>query len=718
MVQNKSVIFNEIPHGEPKLDQTLKVKSDEFDTQQDIADGSVMLKVITLSIDPYQRGRMRAPDSESYVPPFYVGQPIQNHGVARVLKSKNAAFKEGALVYGGLPFSEYMVLNEQFAQGLKDVSDSGIAPETLVGACGMPGRTAYMSFYHVGQPKAGQSIYVSAGAGAVGALVIQYAKKTGLKVIASAGSAEKVELCRQVGADAAFNYKESSTKEEIKKFGGIDIFYDNVGGKMLDDVLEVINPDGLVIMCGAISQYNSAGEMYGLKNTVQLVFKRLTTKGFIVFYLHDKPSSHPDFSGKTLDDEFTAIVPKLVKEGSIKIKEHVYNGIEKAPEAFIDMLSGKNVGKVVVKLELIAAVVALKMGRASKIISAGSLEFTTTCTTSSYPKEGAKVKSKSQHSSVQGASTVLNALSSLPNTECYMYSQLGRDLTSNCVKAQLAEEGISTEYIYKSDSAAIPHTFVINNTSNNTKTRLNHSSGAGSSSLPPLEYFDRVLQQFNFDWIHFDGQTTTNLYETIKHLRKGKGEGVDDMGLPRYKNTLISISCFNKLKPDMVDCLPFADFVFFNKEFVNKSGFDDARTFLLFMSLRVSPRATIYCIWDERTSFMLSLKSSEYIKSENTRRPLAPSSRSKSYSNSNYIDEAFVAGAIYATLARATSINGNFNGKLDNQKVLQFATDMMGLKGAGVPLQDIGGILIREGWFTDISGGVQSLERTKSTESS
>lgn len=182
MVQNKSVIFNEIPHGEPKLDQTLKVKSDEFDTQQDIADGSVLLKVITLSIDPYQRGRMRAPDSESYVPPFYVGQPIQNHGVARVLKSKNAAFKEGALVYGGLPFSEYMVLNEQFAQGLKDVSDSGIAPETLVGACGMPGRTAYMSFYHVGQPKAGQSIYVSAGAGAVGALVIQYAKKTGLKV--------------------------------------------------------------------------------------------------------------------------------------------------------------------------------------------------------------------------------------------------------------------------------------------------------------------------------------------------------------------------------------------------------------------------------------------------------------------------------------------------------------------------------------------------------
>ena len=111
------------------------------------------------------------------------------------------------------------------------------------------------------------------------------------------------------------------------------------------------------------------------------------------------------------------------------------------------------------------------------------------------------------------------------------------------------------------------HTFVINNTSNNSKTKFSHSSGASTSSLPPLDFLDSVLEQADFDWIHFDGQTTTNLYETMKHLRLG--EGADASGIPLYENTLISISCFSRLKPDIEDCLPFADVVFFNKEFVN-----------------------------------------------------------------------------------------------------------------------------------------------------
>lgn len=115
-------------------------------------------------------------------------------------------------------------------------------------------------------------------------------------------------------------------------------------------VLDTINDSGRIIACGAISQYN-ATEPYGIKNTFQIVTKKLTMQGFIVFFLHGKPSSHPDFAGKTLEDEFTAVVPKLIKDGSIKIKEHVYNGLEKTPEAFIDLLRGNNVGKVVVKLE-------------------------------------------------------------------------------------------------------------------------------------------------------------------------------------------------------------------------------------------------------------------------------------------------------------------------------------------------------------------------------
>ncbi|TIB99421.1 hypothetical protein E3Q16_04179 [Wallemia mellicola] len=347
------------------------------------------------------------------------------------------------------------------------------------------------------------------------------------------------------------------------------------------------------------------------------------------------------------------------------------------------------------------------MGRILKVLSAGNLEFTTTCSTSSYPKEGSKVKSKSQSSTIQGASNILIGLNGLPDTKTFVYSQLGRDLNSNCVKAQLEDEGISTEHIHKSDSGGVPHTFIIHNTSNNMTTRFNHSNSNSNTSLPPLEFLDDVLQRSSFDWVHFDGQTTANLYETMKYIRGNKYLSGLDVTL--NDQATISISCFSRLKPDIEDCLPFADVVYFNKEFVNKSGFDDARTFLLFMSLRVSKKANLYCIWDERTTYMLSLKTSEFIKAESSRRPRTHS-RTRSYTSSTSIDEAFVAGTIYGTLAKAISTSGHLNIKFDNQKILQFATDMLGLKAAGVPLKDLGGILIKEGWFIDFNNGIYSSD--------
>ncbi|TIA90529.1 hypothetical protein E3P99_01484 [Wallemia hederae] len=349
VVQNKQVIFNKIPVGEPVIGETLKVSQEELNIES-VDEGSAIVKVITLSLDPYQRGRMREQNTKSYVPPFTLGKPIENAGVARVIKSKNAALKEGALVYGPLQFSEYCVLSSEAAKGFKDVSDAGISPETLVGSCGMPGRTAYMSLFDLGKPKKGESIFVSAASGAVGGLVVQLAHQHGMRVLASCGTDQKVQLAKDLGADHAFNYKTSDTRTEINNFGGIDIFYDNVGGETLEAVLDTINTEGRIIACGAISQYNNP-HPYGIKNTFQIVAKRLTLQGFIIFYLQGKPSSHPDYQGKTLEDEFTGVVPQLIKSGALKTKEHVYNGLENAPQAFLDLLRGNNVGKVVVKLE-------------------------------------------------------------------------------------------------------------------------------------------------------------------------------------------------------------------------------------------------------------------------------------------------------------------------------------------------------------------------------
>ncbi|TIB43138.1 hypothetical protein E3P86_00130 [Wallemia ichthyophaga] len=349
MVSNKTVVFDSIPKHEPV--DSLKVVTQQFDLDRQLAHGEAILKVEMLSLDPYMRSRMRDPSIETYVPPFTLGEPIDNGGVVTVLKSNNAHFKVDRKYYAGftLPFSEYALVTEASNAFYTDITDADLPIETLIGACGLPGKTAYHSYKQLVRGKAGEKIFISAASGAIGQMLCQLCKMDGLKVLAAVGSDEKVDYCEKtLGVDRAFNYKKSDTRKELAAFG-CDIFYDNVGGKMLEDVLDQINVYGRVICCGQIATYNSGAEAYGIKNTFQIVAKRLSFQGFITFELIPQKPFH-ESKYNTIEEEFMATIPSMIKEGKLDVKNHVYNGIEATSQAFLDLLRGDKHGKTVIQL--------------------------------------------------------------------------------------------------------------------------------------------------------------------------------------------------------------------------------------------------------------------------------------------------------------------------------------------------------------------------------
>ncbi|KAF8062309.1 hypothetical protein FPV67DRAFT_266233 [Lyophyllum atratum] len=336
-IRNARTIFNAIPTGYPEPGKTTVYDDAKtIDIENVPLNGGFILKTLVLSIDPYLRGRMRAPEKKSYSAPFAIGEPLGSHGVGVVVRSELSGVSKGDLVYGHLTHEEYSVRKN--LAGLKVFTNEHQLPLSVyVGAAGMPGKTAYMAWKEYSRAKKGETAFVTTGGGPVGSLVIQLAKLDGLKVIASAGSEEKVEFMKSIGADVAFNYKTTDTAEVLAKEGPIDVYWDNVGGETLDQALVAANNGARFIECGMISGYNGGGKP--INNLMLVIAKSLSMNGFIVGTLEHK-----------YEAEFYATVPAKLASGELKYTEEVTEGLDKVGDVILAVQKGTNKAKAVIKV--------------------------------------------------------------------------------------------------------------------------------------------------------------------------------------------------------------------------------------------------------------------------------------------------------------------------------------------------------------------------------
>ena len=299
--------------------------------------GEVLVRTIYLSLDPYQRGRMR--EAASYAAAVGLGEVMTGGIVGEVVQSQNAQFKVGDIVEDRLGWQEYAIGG---GPALRKV-DPSIAPiSTANGVLGMPGMTAYFGLLDVGQPRPGETIVVSAASGAVGQVVGQIGKIMNCRVVGIAGGAKKCAFVKdELGFDACIDYKAEKDLDAAIRAAcpnGPDVYFDNVGGDITDAVLRNINTFGRVALCGSISQYNATTPPQGQRLLGTFVGKRVMARGFIV----------TDFANKY--DPARRQMGEWVKAGKIKYREDIVDGIDKAPRAFIGMLRGENFGKMLVRV--------------------------------------------------------------------------------------------------------------------------------------------------------------------------------------------------------------------------------------------------------------------------------------------------------------------------------------------------------------------------------
>ena len=300
-----------------------------------LQDQEVLVRNLFMSVDPYMRGRMN--DGKSYVPPFELGKPLEGGAVGEVIESRAKEFKPGDAVTSNFGWREYFIASPK---ELHPVSREVQPLSVYLGALGMTGMTAWVGLNLV-EVKAGDVIFISGAAGAVGSVAGQLAKLRGCRVIGSAGSAEKVRFLREeCGFDVAFNYKSRSGPRttELEAPDGIDVYFDNVGGETLEAALSALRVHGRIIACGGISGYNEEKPRPGPSNLFNMITKRLTMKGLIVLDWLDRQA------------EFEKEVGGYFRAGKLKHKETVVKGIDKAVGAFIGLFQGQNVGKMVVEL--------------------------------------------------------------------------------------------------------------------------------------------------------------------------------------------------------------------------------------------------------------------------------------------------------------------------------------------------------------------------------
>jgi NADPH-dependent curcumin reductase len=334
---SRQLVLAERPVGVP-TDSTLRLETVDLPVPQD---GQMLLRTVFLSLDPYMRGRMS--DAPSYAPPVDIGAVMVGGTVARVHSSKLAGFSEGDWVLSFSGWQDYALSDGS------EVTQLGSNPEHpswALGILGMPGFTAWAGLLKIGMPKAGETIVVAAATGPVGSTVGQIGKIMGCRVVGIAGGAEKcAHAVEKLGFDACINHRSESFVDELSSElpDGIDVYFENVGGKVFDAVLPHLNAHARVPVCGIVSQYNATelpdgpdrmGWLMG-----QLLRKRITMRGFIIF------------------DDFAPLYPEFAKEmtgwldaGRIHYREEMIDGLEQAPAAFVGLLHGENVGKRVIRV--------------------------------------------------------------------------------------------------------------------------------------------------------------------------------------------------------------------------------------------------------------------------------------------------------------------------------------------------------------------------------
>nr|WP_239579364.1 NADP-dependent oxidoreductase [Microlunatus panaciterrae] len=300
--------------------------------------GEVLVRNLAMSVDPYMRGRMN--DGPSYAPPWGLDEPATGGAVGTVVSSRLPELPEGSLVLHYLGWREHAVVPADQLTVIQPVE--GVAPTRYLGVLGMPGLTAYAGLFRVAAFQPGQTVFVSGAAGAVGSLVGQFARLRGAgRVIGSAGSAAKVSfLTEELGFDAAFDYHDGAVVDQLRRAApdGIDVYFDNVGGEHLEAAIDVANVHARFALCGSISGYNATEKPCGPSNMSQITGKRLTLQGFLV-------GDHTD-----LQAEFAETVGGWLRSGRLQAPETFVDGLENAVPAFIAMMRGGNVGKMVVRL--------------------------------------------------------------------------------------------------------------------------------------------------------------------------------------------------------------------------------------------------------------------------------------------------------------------------------------------------------------------------------
>ncbi|WP_172197884.1 NADP-dependent oxidoreductase [Saccharibacillus qingshengii] len=332
MTQNQRFVLASRPKGMP-TQENFELKTEEASQP---GDGEIAVETLYLSVDPYMRGRMN--DTKSYAKPYEIGGTFGGGSVGRVTQSRHASFKEGDIVQGGWGWQTHPVVSGDLAVKV----DESLAPiQTALGVLGMPGLTAYFGLLDIGQPKEGETVVVSGAGGAVGMIVGQIAKIKGARVVGISGSEEKNRfLSDELGFDAVVNYKTESLDEALAAEcpDGVDVYFDNVGGEVSDAVLQLLNANARIPLCGQISLYNVTQPEPGPRFLPLLLTRTALVKGFLVGQYQDRyAEAIPEMAG-------------WLKDGRLKYRENIVEGFERSPEAFLGLFSGENLGKQLVKI--------------------------------------------------------------------------------------------------------------------------------------------------------------------------------------------------------------------------------------------------------------------------------------------------------------------------------------------------------------------------------
>ncbi|MGB7395347.1 MAG: NADP-dependent oxidoreductase [Pricia sp.] len=330
---NKVIHLKNRPQGRPELDDFNFTEEEKPQP----SDGEFLLETKYVSVDPYLRGRMR--DQESYIEPFKLNEPVESGIIAEVIESNNSNFQKGDFVNGMLPWKQFIVTN---GNGLNKVDPEKASLSAYLGVLGLTGLTAYISLDRIGNLKEGETLLVSGASGAVGSTVGQIGKIKGCRVVGIAGTDEKLELMKEkFGFDEGINYKTTDNMvEAVAKAcpDGVDVYFDNVGGEILDAAMQNINKDGRVINCGAISLYNKTEVPTGPRYEGIMVKKTVLMQGFLV-------RDHVKEFGPA-----TQQLAQWLNEDKLTYEETIVEGFDNIPQAFIDLFDGKNKGKMVVKM--------------------------------------------------------------------------------------------------------------------------------------------------------------------------------------------------------------------------------------------------------------------------------------------------------------------------------------------------------------------------------